>query len=145
MIFFVSVFQRILSNMWLKRTLKKKIILQDNVIKSTKTVQEELSENLKFELTEKEQSQRLNIILSLIAVTLLVNATLLVIITSVFGDVTYPCKDINSFQKHLKGKFFFKENEIFSMKSKYFIDILTYSSGNIDILYDSSSKSCRKV
>ena len=131
--------------MWLKRISKKEIILQDNFIKSTETDQEELRENLNVELTEKEQSQLINIILSLIAVTLLLNATSLVIITSVFGDITCPCKDINSFQKHLKGKFLFKEDQTFSMKSKYFIDVLTYSSGNIDILYDPFSKSCRKV
>ena len=105
MIFFiVSVCYRILSNMWLKRISKKKFIRQDNVIKSTETLQEELRENHKVELTEKEQGQHVNILLSLVAVTLLVNATVLANIASVFRDVPHPCKDMNSFQKHTKGK-----------------------------------------
>ena len=112
--------------MWLKMISKKKIILKDNVIKSTETVQEELRENLNVDLTEKEQSQRLNSILSLIAVTLLVNATVLAIIASVYGNITCPCKDINSFQKHMKGKFLIE-------KMKHIL-LHMYSSENINVL-----------
>ena len=102
--------------MWLKRISKKNSIIQGNDINSTETVQEELRENSKVELTEKEQSQLVNVILSLIAATLLVNATVLTIIPSFIESITCPCKDINSFQKHIKGKFFKKKMKHFTWK-----------------------------
>ena len=81
---------------------------QNDVMESTENVQEDQKENYMSELTENEQTQRVQMLLSLIAFTLLANATALVIVTSfelsVLRDEKCTCKDINSLQKHEKGK-----------------------------------------
>ena len=83
-------------------------LIQNNVMESKENVQEELKENHISELTENEQTQRVQMLLSLIAFTLLANATALVIVTSyelsVLRDEKCTCKDINSLQRHEKGK-----------------------------------------
>ena len=87
---------------------QKAKLVQKNIMESTENVQEEIKENHMSELTENEQTQRVQMLLSLIAFTLLANATALVIVTSyelsVLRDEKCTCKDINSLQKHEKGK-----------------------------------------
>ena len=57
--------------MGLRKISVKNFILQDSVIKLTENVQTRHKENYRIGLKEKEQIQQVNIILSLIAVTLL--------------------------------------------------------------------------
>ena len=64
--------------MGLKKISVKKFLLQDSVIKLTENIQTRQKENYKIGLKEKKQICQVNIVLSLIAVTLLMMATALV-------------------------------------------------------------------